>query len=95
MPVEVEIGSLISRTPGVNGGRPCIAGTGMSVRRIAVLYNMGNIPEEIVRKYSHLSLAKVHAAIAYYHANKAEIDADLEAEARLYDELAAQQPRRD
>ena len=74
MPAEVEIGSLIYRRPGLHGGRPCISGTGVSVRRIAVLHNMGHIPEEIVRKFGHLSLAQVHAALAYYHANQAEIE---------------------
>ena len=39
---------------------------------------MGLIPEEIARKFGHLSLAQVHAALAYYHANQGEIDADLE-----------------
>ncbi len=43
---------------------------------------MGLIPEEIARKFGHLSLAQVHAALACYHANQAEIDADLESEAR-------------
>jgi len=49
---------------------------------IAQWHNMGLIPEEIVRKFGHLSLVQVHAALAYYHANQAEIDADLEAEAQ-------------
>jgi uncharacterized protein (DUF433 family) len=43
---------------------------------------MGLIPEEIARKFGHLSLAQVHAALAYYHANRGEIDQDLESEAR-------------
>ncbi len=88
-----EIGSLISRRPDIRGGRPCIAGTGVSVRRIAQWYNMGLIPEEIVRKFGHLSLAQVHAALAYYHANKAEIDSDLEAEAGETEELEQQHRR--
>src|SRR5271154_6000346 len=77
-----EIGSLISRRPDIRGGRPCIAGTGVSVRRIAQWYNMGLIPEEISQKLGHLSLAQIHASLAYYHANQTEIDADLEAESR-------------
>lgn len=52
------------------------------MRRIAEWHNMGLIPEEIARRFGHLSLAQVHAALAYYHANKAEIDADLQAEGR-------------
>lgn len=88
-----EIGSLISRRPDIRGGRPCIAGTGVSVRRIAQWHNMGLIPEEIARKIGHLTLAQVHAALAYYHANRAEIDADLEAEAQETEELEEQHRR--
>ncbi|HMC58656.1 MAG TPA: DUF433 domain-containing protein [Candidatus Solibacter sp.] len=84
------IGGLISRHPDIRGGRPCIAGTGVSVRRIAQWHNMGAIPEEIVRKFGHLSLAQVHAALAYYHANQAEVDADLETEKQQTDALERQ-----
>ena len=93
MATVTEIGSLISRDPEIRGGRPCIAGTGVSVRRIAVWHNMGYTPEETVNNFGHLSLAQVHAALAYYYANKAEIDADLEAEEREYDALAEQHRR--
>jgi uncharacterized protein (DUF433 family) len=89
MAAVTEIGTLISTQAGLRGGRPCIAGTGVSVRRIAQWHNMGLIPEEIARKISHLSLAQVHAALAYYHSNKPEIDADLEEESRQADALAA------
>ena len=93
MAAATEIGSLISRRPEIRGGRPCIAGTGVSVRRIAVWHNMGLIPEEIVRNFGHLSLAQVHAALAYYYANKVEIDADLEAEDREAEALEQQYRR--
>ncbi len=93
MATVTKIGSLISRRPDVRGGRPCIAGTGVSVRGIAQWHNMGLIPEEILRKFGHLSLAQVYAALAYYHANKAEIDLGLETEARAT-EAPEQQHRR-
>jgi uncharacterized protein (DUF433 family) len=93
MAALTEIGSLIARLPGVRGGRPCVAGTGVSVRRIAQWHNMGLIPEEIARKIGHLTLAQVHAALAYYHANQPEIDADLEAEARAGQTLGQQHGR--
>jgi uncharacterized protein (DUF433 family) len=80
MATITEIGSLIWRRPEIRGGRPCIAGTGVSVRRIAQWHNMGLAPEEVVRKFGHLSLAQVNAALTYYQANRGEIDADLEAE---------------
>jgi len=75
-----DIGTLIVQTPDVCGGRPRIAGTGVAVRRIAGWYKLGFAPEEIAKKYGHLSVAQVYAALAYYHANREEIDADLAAE---------------
>ena len=45
--------------------------------RVAAWYKMGVAPEEIATQYGHLSLAQVHAALAYYHANPDEIEADL------------------
>jgi uncharacterized protein (DUF433 family) len=73
----VDIGMLIDRDPGIRGGRPKIAGTGLTVRRIVGWYNMGMSPEEIALEYPHLNLAQVHAALAYYHANREEIEADI------------------
>lgn len=38
--------------------------------------------EEIVRQYSYLTLAEVHAALAYYFDHREEIEAELAAEYR-------------
>jgi uncharacterized protein (DUF433 family) len=73
----IEIGSLIDREPEIRSGRPKIAGTGVTVMRVAAWYRMGLTAEEIATQYGHLSLAQVHAALAYYHANPEEIEADL------------------
>ena len=75
--MSVEINSLLVGTPEIRHGRLCIVGTGISVHRVAILYKLGNSPEEIVRKYRHLPLAGVYAALAYYHANRAQIDAEI------------------
>ena len=94
MATVTEIGSLISRRAEIRGGRPCIAGTGVSVRRIAQWHNMGLIPEEVVQTFGgHLSLAQVHAALAYYYANQQEIDADLASEDSETEVLERQQRR--
>ena len=77
MALAGEIGTLIDREPGIRGGRPKIAGTGLSVRRVVGWYKMGMTPEDISLEYPHLTLAKVHAALAYYHANREEIEADI------------------
>jgi uncharacterized protein (DUF433 family) len=84
---QTDIGTLIVQTPGFRGGRPHVAGTGITVMRVAGWHKLGHTPEEIARKIG-LSLAQIHAALAYYHANQEAIDADLEAEAAEYDRLA-------
>lgn len=75
--MSVDIESLLARTPHLRNGRPLIAGTGITVHRIATWYKLGHTPEEIARRYGHLTIAQVYAALAYYHANRAEIEADL------------------
>jgi uncharacterized protein (DUF433 family) len=77
MALAVEIGTVIDRDSGIRGGRPKIAGTGLTVRRVVGWYKMGMTPEDIALEYPHLTLAQVHAALAYYHANREEIEADI------------------
>lgn len=84
--VFTDIGTLITRDPALRGGRPIVAGTGTCVRTVAVANNEGLSPEEIVADRPHLALAEVYAALAYYHANKPEIDADIAAEELAYDQ---------
>ena len=91
---EIDIGSLITRTENIRGGRPLIAGTGVAVRRVVGWYQLGLSPEEIADRIGHLSLAQIHAALAYYHANRHEIDADIAAEetaAKLFEEKTQHQ----
>ena len=80
MAILNDIGTLIIRSDEVRGGRPRIAGTGVTVRRIVGWYKLGLAPEEIVDRIGHLTLAQVHAALAYYHANSQGIEADIAAE---------------
>lgn len=87
MPVAfTEIGALIARDPELRGGRPIIAGTGICVRTIAIENNRGLSPEEIAADRPPLSLAQIYAGLAFYHANKLEIDADIAADEQAYDE---------
>jgi uncharacterized protein (DUF433 family) len=97
MASAIEIGTLIDRDPGIRGGRPKIAGTGLTVSRIAGWYKMGMSPEEIALEYPHLTLAQVHAALTYYHANRMEIEADIaqeEAAAAQWERQLAPDPNR-
>jgi uncharacterized protein (DUF433 family) len=90
MSTVVDIGTLIERSPEIRRGRPCIAGTGVTVRRIAGWHNLGLTPEEIAAKIEHLTLAQIHAALAYYHANRDEIDSDIAAEEAAIEEIFPQ-----
>ena len=76
----VEISTLITRTPGIKGCTPHIAGTGVTVRTLVRWYQLGLSPEEIAADYPHLELAQVYAALAYYHANRPQMDAEMAAE---------------
>lgn len=93
MAAVVELGELIDRDKAIRGGRPKIAGAGVTVMRIAGWYKQGMSPEEIAAHYGHITLAQVHAALAYYHANLEEIEADLAAEDVLWEQVDAEDER--
>lgn len=64
----------ITKTPGVCGGRPCIAGHRIRVQDIVVWHEKrGYSPDEIVDLFDGITLADVHAALAYYFDNREEI----------------------
>ena len=85
--MSVVLDSMLVRTPGVCGGRIRIDGTRITVHRIATLYKQGQTGEDIARTHPHLSLVQVYTALAYYHANREEIESELAALDAEYDEL--------
>jgi uncharacterized protein (DUF433 family) len=76
-PTTVEIGTLISRTPGIKGGTPHLTGTGVTVRTIVRWHRSGLMPEEIAIRIGHISLSQVHAALAFYYANQKAMDHEM------------------
>jgi uncharacterized protein (DUF433 family) len=86
----VDIGTLITQNPEIRGGQPIIAGAGITVRRIAGWHKLGLSAEKIATEVGHLSLAQVHAALAYYYANKDEIEAIIVTEEQEAAELERQ-----
>jgi uncharacterized protein (DUF433 family) len=87
-----NIGDLITASPDIRRGRPRIAGTGVSVQRIVILYKMGLSPDEIADEFGHLSLAQVYAGLAYYHANREQFEAAIAAD-QAEDETLEQEHR--
>lgn len=67
----------ITKTPGVCGGRACIAGHRIRVSDIVVWHEKrGYCPDEIADMFPGLSLADVFAALAYYFDYRGEIEND-------------------
>jgi uncharacterized protein (DUF433 family) len=79
----VEIGALIVKTRDVLGGRPRIRGHRVPVHRIAGWWKLGLTVEEIAAKHPTLGPAEIHAALAYYHLHRAEVDGYLAEEGML------------
>ncbi len=72
--MDITLNQHIEITPGVRSGKPRIAGRRITVADVAIMYlRMGQSLEEIAEKYQ-LSLASVHAAMAFYYDNREEID---------------------
>ena len=75
--MSLQIETLLVSSPDVCGGRLRIDGTRVTVNQIVVWYKQGHSAEEIADQYPQLSLAQVYTALAYYHANREEVEADL------------------
>ena len=83
----------ITKTPEVYGGKACIAGHRIRVMDIVIWHeDLSMSPDEIVGAYPELSLSDVHAALAYYFDNVAEIRNDIRHNDGLADELRARFP---
>ena len=70
----MEPSSHIEITPGTCGGRPRVSGTRIRVSNIVLWTEQGISPDEIIAGYPHLTLSDVHAALAFYFDNRAEMD---------------------
>jgi uncharacterized protein (DUF433 family) len=56
------------------GRRPVVRGTDIKVSQIANEFeHLGMTPDEIVEAHPHISLAEVHAALAYFYDHQALI----------------------
>lgn len=64
----------IEITPGIVGGKPRISGHRITVQNIAIWHErLGKSVDEIAAEYD-LTLADVHAGLAYYFDHQSEID---------------------
>ena len=73
-----ELGSMIVHSPDILGGKPRIKGHRVGVHRVAGWWKLGLTIEEIGERLSTLTPAEIHAALAYYHLHRDEIESYLE-----------------
>lgn len=86
LPPHLEI------TPGVAGGKPRIAGRRITVQDIVTWHELlGRSVDEISADYA-LSLAEIHAALAYYFDHREEIDAAMRESEAFVESLRSQAP---
>ncbi|MEL7141191.1 MAG: DUF433 domain-containing protein [Cyanobacteria bacterium J06643_4] len=88
------IAEHIQITPDVCGGKPRIAGRRIRVQDIAIAYEHHNMtPSEIVEDYKPgITLADVHAALAYYYDHVEEIRQHIREDEAFVAEMAAKTP---
>src|ERR1700729_2256753 len=84
----------IAVEPDICGGKPHVVGHRVKVQHVAIWHErQGKSPDEIVAEHPGLTLADVHAALAYYYDHRQQIDADIGADEDFAARLKAGSPR--
>jgi uncharacterized protein (DUF433 family) len=87
------IAEHIGIKPGYCGGQPHILGHRIKVKHVAIWYErMGMSPDEIVSSHPGITLAQVHAALAYYYDHRDEIDRSIREGEEFADKIRAGAP---
>jgi uncharacterized protein (DUF433 family) len=87
-----ELDSIIVRSLDILGGKPRLKGHRVGVHRIAGWWKLGLTVEQIGERLSTLTPAEVHAALAYYHLHRDEIEGYLDEERALGGALEREPP---
>src|SRR5438132_13930194 len=89
--MENVIAQHITKTPGVCGGKACIAGHRIRVMDIVGWHEKrGYSLDEIVTWFPGITLADAHAAMAYYFDHREEIENDFRHDEELAERLKPQ-----
>jgi uncharacterized protein (DUF433 family) len=90
---SVNLNSLLVVRDRYRQGRSCLRGTGITVHSVAAAHQLGLSAEEICAQNSDLDASLFYAALAYYFANRAQIDSELAADSDSGSKLAATYPQ--
>jgi uncharacterized protein (DUF433 family) len=86
------IGHVVS-DPDEHGGKPFIAGKGITVHYLARLYNLGWAVADLTREFD-LTPGQVHAALSYYFDHQEAMDREIVESQAQTDELLQDLTRR-
>jgi uncharacterized protein (DUF433 family) len=91
--METHLTTHIAKNPGVCGGKACISGTRIRVQDVYVWHELqGKSADEIVSDFPQLTLAQVHAALAYYWDHADEIQQEMKNAEDLLERLKTRSP---
>src|SRR5579872_6730637 len=83
----------ITRTPGICGGKACIAGHRVRVLDVVAWHeHHGMTPDEIVSHVPTITLGDVHAALAYYFDHIEETQQEMRDERAFAEEFRRSNP---
>lgn len=88
--MAVSFGTIPKVVRRVEGGGLRVGDTRVSLDSVVHAFNRGESAEEIQRDFDTLTLAEVHAAIAYYLYNREKIDKYLAKRAEDYERVRAE-----
>jgi uncharacterized protein (DUF433 family) len=75
----------------LHGEVPFIAGTSTRVAELAKEHmTVAHDPAELHRRHPELSMGQIHGALAYYFDHQCEVDAGIEEERKVQEELRLQ-----
>ena len=81
--------------PAVCAGQPHVQGTRITVQQIALeVERLGMTPDEVLAAHPHLTLAQVHATMAYFYDHRQEIENTARELDAIEDELRSRFPPR-
>ena len=91
--MEQTVQQHITKTPGLCGGKACIAGTRIRVQDVYVWHELqGQSADEIVSRFPQLSRGDVYAALTYYGDHRDEIERQMKEAEDLVSALRSEGP---
>ena len=85
---EVDINELLDSRADYRQGRPFVRGARLSVDTIAAAHLQGVTPDEMHEEHPQVSLASIHAALAFFYLHRDRIEGEWDRDAQDAEEEA-------